>query len=148
MLTNSDRFDLVQATPSFINKEWGRISELIWSATSEIQSGDYSTIMNGWLGALLAGKAEMWLVMRGKSILAYLITRVMSLRGERILQVDYLVGEEHITEEAWDRCFDRLIGFARAKGCTSIMGETNNMRIVDMVKKKGGDSIVRIVIGV
>lgn len=113
-----------------------------------MQKGDYSTVMNGWLGALLAGKAEMWLVMRGKSILAYLITRVMPLGGERILQVDYLVGEEHITEDGWARCFGRLKGFAKAKGCTQIMGETNNMRIVDMVKKMGGDSIVRIAIGV
>ncbi len=93
---------------------------------------------------LIAGKAQCWVLFdqdeeSRKNIHAALVTAVEteSLSGARIMVIWAVYAYRVTPGEGWELVRKALVDFARAQGCTSIMGTSSNPRVIALAEQMG-----------
>jgi hypothetical protein len=94
------------------------------------------------LEAIINGEMQVWGCGKDEELFSVLATAIAvdQFSGERNLLIYIMYGYKLMTQDLWQDGLATLRDFAKAKGCTYIIGYTCVPRILEVVKELGGDT--------
>ncbi len=131
---------LVQLVPEQISNYWPQLSKAIRISLppNAVESDDG---MNNILEACLGGQMRVWTLMsESKKVYAVVVTMfsMEPMSKTKNLLIYALYGFTKITDELWKSGLQTLRSYAKANGCSRIIGYTDTDRIVELTKSLGG----------
>jgi hypothetical protein len=136
---------LTRLLPDQISRFWDIIRFAIEESLPPI-TGEGPDKMNRILSSLLSGKADCWASYvkekESRRFEGIVITKIQydDISSTRNLLIYCLYGYEHIESESWTTGLKTLVKYASSKGCHRIIAYTDEPRIIEMVKKLGGET--------
>jgi hypothetical protein len=131
---------LVEVDPMFINRHWGEIYETVYFMLQDA-SDQIPTMadMNDQLSRFLSSRQSLWIGVKKKSLLGYLITSVGTFGQDSIkcLYILYLRGLEHLSDEDWESGYKQLSEYAKMNSCQMIATFSKVQKVVELSVKHG-----------
>jgi hypothetical protein len=131
--------------PEQVSKFWDVVKYAIEQSLPPI-AGENPDRMNRILASILSYKTQCWAsYVRDEDVRTFngiVLTRIVTddISGLKSLLIYCLYGYNNVSEDSWKTGFKTLVKWAMSKGCSSIIGYTDNPRAIEIVKKFGGEA--------
>lgn len=143
----NSRHSMVKLLPDQITAQWDGLvkQSIMMSLPTTVPVTE--EVLSNVLSALLAGRLICWVLTRDGKVMAMTTTAIVvdSVSGVRNLLVYSIAAFSTVSDATWRWVFVRMARYARRAGCYKITACTNNSRVLDIVKKLGGKTNVRLI---
>ena len=136
---------LTKLMPDQISTFWDIIKYAIEESIPPIVSKNPNR-MNNILASLLCGKAQCWAsYVRNENENRFegiVITKILyeDISDTKNFLIYCLYGYENVDKESWSNGFKSLVKYAISKGCSQIIGYSDEPLIFKVVKHLGGEA--------
>lgn len=134
----------------FVRLEPQQVSGSLWesiegqlSIALDMKESDMSIVLR----KLLAGAMQCWISSDEDGVNAVALTQLINEEPSETkkLFINAIVELYELPLSVWMEAVETLRGFGRLNGCKSVIAQTNNARVLKMVKLLGWDTVYRVV---
>jgi hypothetical protein len=126
---------ILRLLPNQITERWEAIRQaIIYTCPddSKMTEGMLSNI----LISMMKGVMHCWLLCEGDDIYGLIVTTFYHTpEGEKSLCIYSIIGYKPIKDEMWDQLIRAAKQWAKANGCSRIIGYTDSKRILEIVSR-------------
>lgn len=131
---------LIKLTPEQVSGGWPVIKETIEYSLAPVV-GESEEKMNNILMSLLNKTMQCWVATKDNKYVAVVTTKILyddsSLTKSLLVYSIYASGTE---ESVWISSFETLRKYAISKGCSRIVGYTDNVNMIKLAERLGGEA--------
>ena len=130
---------LIQLEPERVSDHWDEVLPMLNISLPDTEELDKRN--SSLLRAIIAGALVCWAIMDDNDKMVGFGSTTINIDGivgEKELLIYTLFSNGDVTAEQWYDALDKLLAYARGRGCARIISYTNNKRMLALYRRYGG----------